>query len=149
VSKGPIKSKAELKAEAKAKITRITSPELKKTLSSGSMMLLLDIRTEAEYLAGHLPGAVWMPRGKLEFDILKRTQDPNVKIILYCRTGSRSSLACVSLQDMGYKNVRDLDGGFAGWTDEGYTVYNRHGEIKVVDFERKEPKGIEPPLLQK
>ena len=46
---------------------------------------------------------------------------------------------------MGYKNVFNLDGGFAGWTDDGFTVFNRHGELKLIDFEKKENKGVQPP----
>jgi len=144
-----IKSKAELKAAANAKIKHISSKDLKPLRDSGSVMLLLDIRTEAEYLAAHIEGALWVPRGKLEFAILKLTQDPNARIVVYCRTGSRSSLGALSLQEMGYKNVSTLDGGFAGWTDEGFTVFNRHGELKVVDFEKEEKSGILPPAPKK
>jgi len=142
---GGIKTKAALKAEANAQIKTISTKDLKGLVSSGSTMLLLDTRTEEEYIAAHLEGAIWVPRGKLEFEILKLTQDPDAKIILYCRTGTRASLACVSLQDMGYKNVFNLDGGFAGWTDDGFTVFNRHGELKLIDFEKKETEGIRPP----
>ena len=139
----PIKTKKMLKKEAKAKIKNVSSPDLKKAMDAGGKMLLIDIRTEAEFLAGHLKGSIWIPRGKLEFEMLKKTLDPNVKIVLYCRTGSRSCLACSDLQDMGYKNVLDLDGGFAGWTDEGFTIYNRHGELKVIDFENENKKEAE------
>ena len=44
---------------------------------------------------------------------------------------------------MGYKNVLDLDGGFAGWTDEEFSIYNRHGELKVIDFENENKKEAE------
>jgi len=139
----PIKTKAMLKKEAKAHIKSITPEELKKAMKAGEKILLIDIRTEGEFLAGHLDKAMWIPRGKLEFSILKITTDPKVKIVLYCRTGSRSCLATKSLQDMGYKNVFDLTGGFAGWTDEGYSIFNRHGELKVIDFENENKKASE------
>jgi len=141
-AKSPIKSKKELKQAALAKIKTITSPELKKSLAQDSTILLIDIRTEGEFLAGHLDKAVWMPRGKLEFLLLKKKlTDPNRRIVLYCRTGTRSYLAAAALQDMGYKNVVALKGGFAGWTDEGYTFYNRHGELKMIDFENENKKA--------
>jgi len=142
-SKSPIKTKSMLKKEAKAQIKAITSVDLKKAMDAGDKIMLIDIRTEAEFLAGHLDKSIWIPRGKLEFEILKKTVDPNVKIVLYCRTGSRSCIATKDLQNMGYKNVLDLDGGFAGWTDEGFTIYNRHGELKVIDFENENKKEAE------
>jgi len=142
----PIKSKAELKAAANAKVKHTTAKELKALKDSGSVMLLLDIRTEAEFLAGHIEGALWVPRGKLEFSILKLTKDPNARIILCCRTGSRSALGALSLQEMGYKNVSTLDGGFAGWSeDEGFPFFNFHGKMKMLDYEKKENLGIRPP----
>ena len=147
--KSPIKTKKMLKKEAQAKIKNISSPDLKKAMDAGEKMLLIDIRTEAEFLAGHLDQSIWIPRGKLEFELLKKTLDPNVKIVLYCRTGSRSALACSDIQDMGYKNVFDLDGGFAGWTDEEYTIFNRHGELKVIDFENENKKEAEEEKAKK
>ena len=142
-AQSPIKTKAMLKKEAKAHIKSITPEELKKAMKAGEKILLIDVRTEGEFLAGHLNKAMWIPRGKLECSLLKITTDPKVKIVLYCRTGTRSCMATKSLQDMGYKNVFDLTGGFAAWTDEGYSIFNRHGELKVIDFENENKKANE------
>jgi rhodanese-related sulfurtransferase len=97
-----------------------------------------EISTEAEYLAGHIQGAQWFPRGKLEYYIQDLIKDPDSRIVLYCRTGGRSALATLTLQDMGYTNVVDLDGGFKEWVAEGNTFYNLHGENQVVSYQKKE-----------
>lgn len=53
----------------------------------------MDIRTEAEYLAGHIKGAKWFPRGRLEYYIQELINDSDSKVVLYWRTGGRSALA--------------------------------------------------------
>ena len=105
-----VKSKQEISAEAKSKAPHISSQQLAEYLSEKEDIVLLDIRTEAEYEAGHIQGAQWFPRGKLEYYIQERVKDANSKIVLYCRTGGRSALATLTLKDMGYTDVVDLQG---------------------------------------
>ena len=56
----------------------------------------------------------------------------------YCRTSGRSSLRVLALQQVGYRNVKDLEGGFKGWVESGDPVYNMHGEIQVTSYGKKE-----------
>jgi rhodanese-related sulfurtransferase len=133
-----IKSKQEIGSEAKSKAPHITSQQLSAYLSEEEDFILLDIRTNAEYQAGHIQGAQWFPRGNLEFYIQDLIEDPKSRIILYCRSGGRSALATLTMRDMGYTNVVDLDGGFKEWLAEGNTFYNLHGEHKVVTYQKKE-----------
>jgi rhodanese-related sulfurtransferase len=135
---GDIKSKQEISSEAKSKAPHISSQQLSTDLSGEKQFVLLDIRTEAEYEAGHIKGAQWFPRGKLEYYIQDLVTDPDTSIVLYCRTGGRSALATLTLLDMGYTKVVDLDGGFKEWVDQGNTFYNLHGENKVVSYQKKE-----------
>jgi rhodanese-related sulfurtransferase len=135
---GGVKSKQEISREAKAKAPHISSQQLSGYLSGEENFVLLDIRTEAEYLAGHIQGAQWFPRGKLEYYIQDLINDPDSRIVLYCRTGGRSALATLTLQDMGYTNAVDLEGGFKEWVAEGNTFYNLHGENQVVSYQKKE-----------
>jgi rhodanese-related sulfurtransferase len=135
---GAVKSKQEISSEAKAKAPHISSQQLSGYLSGEENYVLLDIRTEEEYQAGHIQGAQWFPRGKLEYYIQGLIKDPDSRIVLYCRTGGRSALATLTLQDMGYTNVVDLNGGFKEWVAEGNTFYNLHGEHQVVSFQKKE-----------
>jgi len=133
-----VKSKQEIKSEALAKAPHISTEQLSGYLSSEQDFVLLDVRTEEEYQAGHIQGAQWFPRGKLEYYIQERIEDPDSKIVLYCRTGGRSALATLTLKDMGYTNVVDLDGGFKEWVAEGNTFYNLHGENRVVNYQKME-----------
>jgi rhodanese-related sulfurtransferase len=135
---GEVKSKQEIGSEAKSKAPHISSQQLSTDLTAEKEFVLLDVRTEAEYEAGHIKGAQWFPRGKLEYYIQELVTDPDTRIVLYCRTGGRSALATLTLQDMGYTNVVDLDGGFKEWVAEGNTFYNLHGENQVVNYQKKE-----------
>jgi rhodanese-related sulfurtransferase len=133
-----IKSKEEISREAKAKATHISADQLSGYLAGKDDFILLDIRTEAEYQAGHIKGAQWFPRGNLEFYIQDFIKDPDAKIVLYCRSGGRSALSTLTMKSMGYSNVVDLDGGFKKWIAQGNTFYNLHGEHKVVSYQKKE-----------
>ena len=135
---GDIKTRQEISNEAKSKVPHISSQQLSSYLSSKEDFILLDIRTEAEYQAGHIQGAQWFPRGNLEFYIQNTITDPDSKIVLYCRSGGRSALATLTMKDMGYTNVVDLNGGFKEWIAEGNTFYNLHGEHTVVAYQKKE-----------
>lgn len=135
---GDVKSKQEIGREAKSKAPHISSQQLSGYISGEADFVLLDVRTEAEYEAGHIKGAKWFPRGKLEYYVQDLIEDPDAKIVLYCRTGGRSALATLTLKDMGYTNVVDLDGGFKAWVADGNTFYNLHGEHKVVTYQKKE-----------
>ena len=135
---GDVKSKQEISREAKSKAPHISSQQLANYQAEKEQFVLLDIRTEAEYEAGHIQGARWFPRGKLEYYIQEVIKDPNSRIVLYCRTGGRSALATLTLKDMGYTNVVDLEGGFKEWIAGGNTFYNLHGEHKVVSYQKKE-----------
>jgi len=133
-----LKSKDLLVSEAKAKAAHIPIDALKQKIEAGEKFILIDVRTEKEYLAGHIKGAVWISRGTLEFDIQDVTSDPKADIVLYCRSGARGSLSMLALKDLGYENVKDLDGGFKNWVSSGNSVYNMHGEAMVVNYGKKE-----------
>ncbi len=81
--------------------------------------ILVDVREDAEWAAGRIPGAVHLGRGVLERDVEARFPDPATPLILYCGGGFRSALAAASLQDMGYTRVVSLVGGVRAWQDAG------------------------------
>ncbi len=78
--------------------------------------VLIDVREPDEWLDGVVPGARLVPRGTLEKEIGNAAGDLGRTICLYCATGNRSLLAAVTLQQMGYTDVRSLSGGFAEWS---------------------------------
>jgi len=133
-----IKTPGQIVENVKTRISQITVDDLKNKIETEDQFILLDVRTEKEYLAGHVENAVWLPRGFIEFKIQKLISDPEKDIILYCKRGSRSALTTYTLLEMGYKNVLNLEGGFEEWVAEGNSIYNLHGELEVINFEKLE-----------
>jgi len=111
----------DLVAEAKKNIASISVSDAKALLDKGGATFL-DCRTSKEFKSGHIPGAVNIARGLLEFKIAKKIPDKNAQIIMYCKSGGRGSLACCSIGKMGYKNVKNMDGGWKAWAKAGYPV---------------------------
>lgn len=115
----------------RGRITEITADELSAKLAaafnSGAAkppppFYLLDVREDHEWQAGRIPEAQHLGRGILERDIEKLIPDLDAPIILYCGGGYRSALAAESLQQMGYRRVYSLAGGFRGWKDAGRPI---------------------------
>lgn len=109
-----------LVADAKTRVLECTVDDVKKRLDKGDKFVLVDVREESEYAAGHLPGAVHMSKGVIERDVEKTVPDPATPLVLYCGGGFRSALAADNLLKMGYTNVISMDGGWRGWTEKGY-----------------------------
>lgn len=86
--------------------------------------VLIDVRETDEFMAGHLPGAVHMSRGMLEFKLAAnpQLQSRDLKIMLYCKTSGRAALCTQSLMEMGYQNVSSIAGGFDAWQGAGLHV---------------------------
>jgi rhodanese-related sulfurtransferase len=133
-----IKTPKQIVEKIKSEINLITVEDFKSKMDLDYDFILLDIRTEKEYLAGHIKNAVWLPRGFIEFKIQKLVDDPETEIILYCKRGSRSALTAYTLLGMGYKNVLNLEGGFEQWVVDGNSIFNEHGELQVINFEKQE-----------
>lgn len=84
--------------------------------------LLVDVREDNEWAAGHFPGAIHIGKGVLERDIETKVPDKNTELVLYCGGGYRSALAADMLQQMGYQRVWSLDGGYRGWSEAGLPI---------------------------
>jgi len=106
--------------DAKTRVLECTVEDVKKRLDKGEKFVLVDVREESEYAAGHIPGAVHLSKGVIERDVEKAVPDPAAPVVLYCGGGFRSALAADNLQKMGYTNVSSMDGGWRGWTEKGY-----------------------------
>ncbi len=133
-AKGPM----QFVAEAKAKIVEVTPQQVKADMDAGKQFILLDVRDSEEFAAGHLPRAMNVSRGVLEFKIGSMIPDKNASIVVYCRTDARSALAAAVLKDMGYTNAKNMAGAFKAWGEAGLPIYNRHGEFTMVAFEKQE-----------
>lgn len=121
----------QLVAEAMAQIQQIDIPNAGTHLANGGAVI--DVREPGEYQLGHLPGAVNIPRGVLEFKIGDHAALANkdLPIVLYCKTGGRAALSAVNLQRMGYTQVRSLTGGYDGWVSNGQKVET---EVETTQF---------------
>ena len=87
----------------------------------GEKLNLVDVREESEFAAGHIPGAVHLGKGVIEYrDVEAKYPDKSAQLILYCGGGFRSALAADNLQKMGYTNVISMDGGMRGWRQSGH-----------------------------
>jgi len=107
-------------AEAKARVLECAVSDVKLRMDQGEKLLLIDVREESEFAAGHLPGAVHVSKGVIERDIETIVPDTNQEILLYCGGGFRSALSAENLQRMGYSNVVSIDGGWRAWTEAKY-----------------------------
>jgi len=109
-------------AEARAAIPSVSADDLKAAIDKKEQAVIVDVREPGEYAAGHLPGAINIPRGLLEFTVFKKISDVNTKIYVYCKTGGRASLATKTLQDMGYTNAILVPLVYAEWVKAGRPI---------------------------
>ena len=117
-----MKTHHDLVMAAKALIREVSLDEAEQAIRDADV--LLDVREADEFAAGHLPGAVHVSRGMLEFKLggTPELSNRDLKIVLYCKTGGRAALAARSLQEMGYLHVQSLAGGFDTWAAAGRPV---------------------------
>jgi rhodanese-related sulfurtransferase len=108
----------DLVAEAKKKIAEI-SPTDAAAKAKSSDAVIVDVRDKDEFAEAHIPDALNLSRGTIEFEVEEKFPDRNTTIICHCGGGGRSALAAESLQKMGYKNVRSMAGGFRAWKAAG------------------------------
>lgn len=83
---------------------------------------LLDVRTPAEFDAGHIENATLVPHDRIRAQAEMLPEDKDRPIFVYCRTGNRSAMASQTLVEMGYTDVTHMDGGITAWKDAGYPV---------------------------
>ena len=105
---------------ARRDITETDAETVRQRLAAGEACTLVDVREADEWARGHLPGAVFMPRGVLERDAEVAFPDPDTPLVLYCGGGYRSALAAQSLGQMGYTAVASMAGGWRAWTEADY-----------------------------
>src|SRR5687767_11618778 len=81
--------------------------------------VFVDVREADEWEKGHVPEALFIPRGFLELRIEDQVPDKSAEVIVYCAGGTRSALGARALQDLGYTNVASMTGGFGRWKESG------------------------------
>ncbi|NQU03098.1 MAG: rhodanese-like domain-containing protein [Syntrophaceae bacterium] len=103
-------------------LTKATAEDVKASIDKKEKMVILDVRGANEYAAGHLPGAINVPRGLLEFKVFTAVPDQNMKIYVHCKTGGRATFATRTLLNLGYKNALWTQLNYAKWVKAGYPV---------------------------
>jgi rhodanese-related sulfurtransferase len=114
-------TKKELVKECRENAKQVNATQAKQRFDQG-WHYFIDCRVREEYKKGHIPGALHIPRGFLEFKIEDFVPERDAKIIVYCKSGDRSCLGARTLQRMGYENAFSLDGGWRAWYKAGYPV---------------------------
>ncbi|MDO5546647.1 MAG: rhodanese-like domain-containing protein [Eubacteriales bacterium] len=102
----------------KAPTYRQVSPdEAAAMMETETDCIILDVRTQAEYEQGHIPGAICVPNETIGTGEIPQLPDKGQLILVYCRSGNRSKQAAQKLADLGYTNIAEF-GGILSWTGE-------------------------------
>ena len=103
--------------EKEAVYLNITAQEAKAIMDSQEGYIILDVRTQEEYEAGHIPGAILIPYDQIEQKAGELLPDKDQLILVYCRSGRRSKIAAETLVALGYTNIQEF-GGIIDWPYE-------------------------------
>lgn len=117
-----MKTAHDLVAAARSRIHEIDPDAATAVLAETDV--LIDVREADEYAAGHIAGAINIPRGLLEFRLSSTAELDSraLRIVLYCKTSGRAALSAVAMADMGYLDVHSIAGGYDGWVAAGKPV---------------------------
>ena len=97
--------------------SQISQEEAKQMMEKDDGHVIVDVRRQDEYDAGHIPGAILIPNESIGTERPEELPDLDQVILIYCRSGSRSKQAAQKLFDMGYTNIYEF-GGITDWTGE-------------------------------
>jgi rhodanese-related sulfurtransferase len=125
MSSGPKKHNQaflDLVNDAKSRVKEIDIDEYRRMKEKGEPHLLIDVREESEWAAGHAAGSLHLGKGIIERDIEAKVPDPATRLVLYCGGGFRSALAADNLRKMGYSDAISLDGGWRAYSQSGLPV---------------------------
>lgn len=127
------KTAKQMVLEATALVPSITAQEARQRIEQGEAVLL-DVREPTEWET-HIRGCLQIPRGILEAKADPTSPrhepalDPDRQVIVYCRSGARSALASVTLQELGFTRVLNLIGGITAWKEAGLPTEDAHADI--------------------
>src|ERR1700759_3989489 len=114
-------SGAEVLRKIKSRIDEVDPAAVREQVGNGAV--IVDVREPEEWSAGHIPGAIHVPKSYLESRIEGAVPDRASHVVLYCASGNRSAWATRTLiEDLGYENVESMTGGFTLRKDRGYDV---------------------------
>ena len=85
-------------------------------------LVVLDVRTLEEFEEGHLDGATMIDFYRTDFAVELDKLDKDAPYLIYCRSGNRSGQTRAIMEDLGFTDVRDIDGGAVAWADAGHAL---------------------------
>ena len=106
-----------LTGDTKMTYEQITQEEAKRLMANEEGYIILDARTESEYVTGHIPGAICIPNETIGTEVPVELADKDQLILVYCRSGNRSKQAAKKLAALGYTNIKEF-GGIMEWTGD-------------------------------
>lgn len=98
---------------------RVTAESLLRRIDSGSSPVILDVRSRAEFVRGHVPGARHVPFWRVSRQMHEVNATVDAEVVVYCGHGPRAIVAAGALRRKGYTRVSLLDGHFSQWRQAG------------------------------
>ncbi|MHB8523178.1 MAG: rhodanese-like domain-containing protein [Limisphaerales bacterium] len=108
--------------EARARVKELSVAEARARLEQNPRAMLLDVREDHEWQNGHAIQATHLGKGILERDLERTVPDRSAELIMYCGGGYRSALTADAAQQMGYRNVYSVIGGYKGMVAAGWPM---------------------------
>ena len=109
--------------EAAERVSFMSMGELRRRLERGHPgVTILDVREADAHAAGHIPGAIHLPRGQIELRVDAVLPDPTVRVLVTCELGKISTIAAATLREMGFSGAIALDGGMRAWKEAGHQL---------------------------
>jgi rhodanese-related sulfurtransferase len=139
-----MKTYNELIQESLKSVEEVFPWDLDEALQAGENILVLDVREKEEYDAMHIQDSILAPRGVLEsscewgYDdtIPELVEARDREVVVVCRSGNRSVLAALTMQQLGYQKVKSLKTGIRGWNDYELPLLDKDGkEVDIDDAE--------------
>src|SRR2546421_4328553 len=117
----------EIMRQARRQVPEWSTPQVNEAMAhqheagrENQEIVLVDVREKHEWNEGHIPGAIHVPRGYLELQVEEAVPEKNKNVVLYCAGGVGSLIAGGTLQQMGFKNIVLMAGGFLAGEGEGH-----------------------------
>jgi rhodanese-related sulfurtransferase len=130
-----------LVVDALASVDEVLPWDLEEEIEQNPELIVLDIRESDEFEMMHIKSSLHVPRGVLEgacvwnyddtIPVLAQSRDQNIVVV--CRSGNRSALAALTMQQMGFEQVRSLKLGIKGWNDNDLEMINNQGDVVDID----------------
>lgn len=113
--------------QARERVDEIAIEQVRAWIEAREPFVLVDVREDSEWERGRIPGSVHLGRGVLERDAPKVLPEAAAHVVVYCAGGARSVLAADVLQQLGYRRVQSMVGGFSAWREMGLPVEGAGG----------------------